>query len=144
MVSDWHYRTLCIEIAKRGYRTKEPEEAPRESSQILAKVFAALRKEGVGKSQIAAALNVYAEDIDALVFGLSLTGLQSRGVPRGTDSREASGAARYKFKRIIRHQKIVMGERDIHAMSHEDGWGEERRRGTACRVVSRKDGRKPP
>jgi len=82
MLSDWHYRTLCIEIAKRGYRSKEPEEAPRESSQILAKVFAALRKEGVGKPQIAEALNVYAEDIDELVFGLALTGLQSRGAPR--------------------------------------------------------------
>lgn len=78
LVTDWHYRTLCIQIAKRGYRTKEPEEAPRESSQILAKVFAAMRKEGVGKPQIAAALNVYAEDIDELVFGLALTGLSGK------------------------------------------------------------------
>jgi Zn-dependent peptidase ImmA (M78 family) len=75
MLSDWHYRILCMDISKRGYRTREPEEAPRESSQILAKVFAALRKEGVGKPQIAATLNVYAEDIDELVFGLALTGL---------------------------------------------------------------------
>ncbi len=78
LLTDWHYRTLCIQIAKRGYRTKEPEEAARESSQILAKVFAALRKEGVGKPQIAEALNVYAEDIDELVFGLALTGLSGK------------------------------------------------------------------
>jgi Zn-dependent peptidase ImmA (M78 family)/DNA-binding XRE family transcriptional regulator len=80
-LTDWHYRTLCIQIAKRGYRTREPEEAARESSQVLAKVFAAMRKEGIGKSQIAEALNVYAEDIDELVFGLALTGLSSKGAP---------------------------------------------------------------
>jgi Zn-dependent peptidase ImmA (M78 family) len=81
VLTDWHYRTLCIEIAKRGYRTKEPEEAPRESSQILAKVFAALREEGRGKFQIAEDLKVYAEEIDQIVFGLALTGLRSKGVP---------------------------------------------------------------
>jgi Zn-dependent peptidase ImmA (M78 family)/DNA-binding XRE family transcriptional regulator len=39
LVSDWHYRTLSIEIAKRGFRKKEPNESLRETSQILGKVF---------------------------------------------------------------------------------------------------------
>jgi Zn-dependent peptidase ImmA (M78 family) len=78
LLTDWHYRTLCIQIAKHGYRIREPEEAARESSQILAKVFAALRAEGIGKPQIAEALNVYAEDIDELVFGLAITGLSGK------------------------------------------------------------------
>jgi Zn-dependent peptidase ImmA (M78 family) len=85
VLSDWHYRMLCIEIATRGYRKKEPDEAPRESSQILAKVFAALRAECVGKPQIAQALNVHAEEIDELVFGLALTSVSSKGAPSRHD-----------------------------------------------------------
>lgn len=76
LVSDWHYRSLCIEIAQRGYRKKEPNEAPRETSQVLAKVFAALREEGTSKADIAAALSIHAEEIDELVFGLALTALR--------------------------------------------------------------------
>jgi Zn-dependent peptidase ImmA (M78 family) len=72
-LSDWHYRSLCIEISSRGYRKHEPEEAPRESSQILAKVFSALRTEKVSKDDIARELNVYVEEINQLVFGLALT-----------------------------------------------------------------------
>jgi Zn-dependent peptidase ImmA (M78 family)/DNA-binding XRE family transcriptional regulator len=78
LVSDWHYRNLCIEIAKRGYRKREPNEAPRETSQVLAKIFAALREEGVTKLDIAVALNVHADELDQLVFGLALTSLSSR------------------------------------------------------------------
>lgn len=78
LVSDWHYRNLCIEIAKRGYRKREPNEAPRETSQILAKIFAALREEGVTKPDIAAALNVHVDELDQLVFGLALTSLSSK------------------------------------------------------------------
>lgn len=77
LVSDWHYRTLCIEIAQRGYREREPNEAPRETSQILAKVFAALREEKVTKSDIAAELNIHTSELDQLVFGLAITGLSS-------------------------------------------------------------------
>ncbi|MDD5387765.1 MAG: XRE family transcriptional regulator [Gallionellaceae bacterium] len=81
LVSDWHYRTLCIELAKRGYRKKEPNEAPRETSQVLAKVFSALREEGVTKSDIASALHIHVGELDQLVFGLTLTGLCSSSSP---------------------------------------------------------------
>ena len=75
VLTDWHYRTLCIEIASRGYRKKEPDEAPRETSQVLAKVFAALRDESVVKRDIASKLDITPEEIEQLVFGLALMGL---------------------------------------------------------------------
>ena len=68
---------LCIEIAKRGYRKNEPNDAPRETSQVLAKIFAVLREDGVKRADIAAALAVHVEEIDQLVFGLALTALSS-------------------------------------------------------------------
>ncbi|MGE3703551.1 MAG: helix-turn-helix domain-containing protein [Hyphomicrobiaceae bacterium] len=87
ILTDWHYRTLCIEIASRGYRKREPEESQRESSQVLAKVFAALRDEGVAKGDIAGDLRVPAEEIEQLVFGLALTGLSGAPSPDGTSRR---------------------------------------------------------
>lgn len=79
-LSDWHYRMLCIEIAKRGYRTEEPEpRVDRETSQILNKVFTALRKEGCTKADIARDLRVHPQDLDALVFGLAIMPLEGQG-----------------------------------------------------------------
>jgi Zn-dependent peptidase ImmA (M78 family) len=80
LLSEWHYRKLYIEISSRGYRKKEPDGGPREVSQVLQKVFAALRAEGVSKEEIAEALRVHPTDIDELVFGLALTSLD--GIPR--------------------------------------------------------------
>lgn len=75
VLSDWHYQSLYIEISSRGYRKKEPDEGPRENSQVLQKVFAALRDESVSKGDIASELCIPAEELDQLVFGLALTGL---------------------------------------------------------------------
>lgn len=50
---------------------------PRETSQVLAKVFSALRSEGVGKSAIASELHVGEEDLDEMVFGLVLNGVKN-------------------------------------------------------------------
>ena len=47
LISEWHYRTLCIQMSQLGYRKNEPEGIPRESSQVLSKLFGALRDEEV-------------------------------------------------------------------------------------------------
>lgn len=87
VLSDWHYRTLFMELATRGYRKKEPEEAPREVSQVFAKVFGALRDEGVARQDIAVELNVFVEELDQLVFGLALTSLAGAGIGAAQDRR---------------------------------------------------------
>jgi Zn-dependent peptidase ImmA (M78 family)/transcriptional regulator with XRE-family HTH domain len=71
-VSEWQYRSLFVELSKRGYRTREPSPINRETSQILNKVFASLRAEGVAKADIARQLNLHSADLDALVFGLAM------------------------------------------------------------------------
>jgi Zn-dependent peptidase ImmA (M78 family) len=73
--SDWHYRTLCIQISEKGLRMNELEPCAHESSQLLHKVFAELRKEGITRSDIAEDLHIRTEDLDALVFGLVLAGI---------------------------------------------------------------------
>jgi Zn-dependent peptidase ImmA (M78 family)/DNA-binding XRE family transcriptional regulator len=75
LIGDWHYYGLCREIAKRGYRTREPEEGQREASQVLAKVMLMLFREGITKSQVAEKLNIYPWVLEQLIFGLVMTGI---------------------------------------------------------------------
>lgn len=72
LVSEWHYRSLCIEIQERGYRKKEPNAIARETSQVLQKVFASLREDGISKAEIARELRITSAEFDTLVFGLVL------------------------------------------------------------------------
>lgn len=70
MLSDWSYRMLSIEIGKRGLRTSEDTGSQRETSQVLQKIFAQLRAEGVTKADVARELRLHVTELDALVFGL--------------------------------------------------------------------------
>lgn len=72
IITDWHYRMLAIEISKKGYRKQEPEPAQRETSQVLAKVFSCLKSEGISKNTIAKELKISLEEIEKLIFGLSM------------------------------------------------------------------------
>jgi Zn-dependent peptidase ImmA (M78 family)/DNA-binding XRE family transcriptional regulator len=69
-ISEWHYRMLAIELQQLGYRKAEPGGAPREYSQALEKVFAALRAERIRKNDVADALNWPLGELRALIFGL--------------------------------------------------------------------------
>lgn len=80
LVSEWQYRTLCIQIAQRGYRTREPESCPRETSQLLKKVFDALKTESVSRTAVAEELCLPVQELEALVFGLVLTSVAGERV----------------------------------------------------------------
>jgi Zn-dependent peptidase ImmA (M78 family)/transcriptional regulator with XRE-family HTH domain len=82
LLSDWNYRSLYAELSGRGFRTAEPRPIARETSQVLSKVFAALRKEGIGKSDVADALQITSADLDALVFGLAILPLSNSTLVR--------------------------------------------------------------
>lgn len=75
LLSDWHYRGLCIEITKRG-RDKEPEPAPRETSLILPQILLTLYEEGLTRTQIAKALAIPVSELEQLLFGLAMTGIE--------------------------------------------------------------------
>ena len=83
LITDWHYRSLLVDMSKRGYRTKEPRAIQAETSQVLNKVFKALRLQGIGRAEIARQLDIYPNDLDALVFGLAMLSLEGTG--SGTD-----------------------------------------------------------
>lgn len=80
LTTDWTYRTLCIDLAKLG-RDREPEPSPFETSQVLKKVFASLRQDGISKSDVARELLIQPEELNELTFGLMLNALD--GNPQG-------------------------------------------------------------
>ncbi|CAA9892784.1 XRE family transcriptional regulator [Candidatus Methylobacter favarea] len=77
LTTDWMYRTLCIQLSEAGYRSREPESAPHEMSQVLAKVFSALREDGLSKHDVARELQVDPAEIEQVTFGLMLSAVSS-------------------------------------------------------------------
>lgn len=71
MLTEWNYRSIIIELGKRGYRTGEPIGVEREKSIIIEKVLRALWSNGLTKSGIASELNIPWEEVETLVFDLA-------------------------------------------------------------------------
>jgi Zn-dependent peptidase ImmA (M78 family)/transcriptional regulator with XRE-family HTH domain len=72
LMVDWHYRTLIVELSKRGFRRSEPNGIVREQSQLLPAVLRLLREEGVGPADIAADLGIFEQEIVEMVLGLTM------------------------------------------------------------------------
>ena len=73
-LTEAQYRRLMIQI-KSAYGITEPGESrPRETSQVLAKVFAP-SPDGrtVKRTEVAKVLRIYTHDLDEMTFGLTLT-----------------------------------------------------------------------
>lgn len=79
MMSEWQYRTLSIQIARRGYRTFEPDSAPRETSQLLPTMFAELYREGMSRAAVARVLHLPPSELEQLMFGLTMTSIEGKG-----------------------------------------------------------------
>jgi Zn-dependent peptidase ImmA (M78 family)/DNA-binding XRE family transcriptional regulator len=71
MLSEWNYRSILIDLGQRGFRTGEPLGVERETSTLLAKVFAALWAKGITRGNIANDLNLPWDEVETLVFGLT-------------------------------------------------------------------------
>lgn len=85
ILSDWEYRRLYIQISRERFRTREPNSEPRESSQVLPKIFAALREDGLTRSKVAHALCIPQSELESLMFGLTMASIE--GGRKGTPSR---------------------------------------------------------
>jgi Zn-dependent peptidase ImmA (M78 family)/DNA-binding XRE family transcriptional regulator len=94
ITTDWQYRMLCVQIAKSGFRLKEPNEAPREVSQVLPKVFASLHEEGTTRAKVARELKVPLSELEQLIFGLAMTGVT------GSKPQPAATAGKANLTRI--------------------------------------------
>lgn len=81
LVTEWGYRSLCVELSKRGFRRSEPGSQLRhESSQALGKVMTALRADGFTAPRIAAEIGLPSSEFAAYLFGLAVTFQEGEGV----------------------------------------------------------------
>jgi Zn-dependent peptidase ImmA (M78 family) len=71
LLTEWNYRSICIELGKLGYRSGEPTGVDRERSTVIAKVLGALWSKRLTKSEISKDLAVPLEEIETLIFGLA-------------------------------------------------------------------------
>lgn len=95
LISEWNYRILCIEMAKKGYRTREPEEMEREKSQLLTKVLDYLQTLMQGRREIAKSLSLSVDEINALTFRLT-----PLSVVKGDDSAEPTSRPPTKLRLV--------------------------------------------
>lgn len=71
MVSEWNYKSLCIELTKRGYRKSEPVGVERESSIVWKKVLTSLWADRITKNQIASDLSLPLDELEGLIWNLA-------------------------------------------------------------------------
>ncbi len=83
ILTDWQYRSLFMELSKRGYRTKEPQPQPLEPSVLLSQIFGFLRSEGLSARRIANELRWHPEELNGLIFGLGATLFSIEGGKNG-------------------------------------------------------------
>lgn len=70
IISDWQYRSFCIQL-NQLYKKSEPAPMDREKSAIWQMVFQDLWKERVTRSEIAKQLHIPDQELENLVFGLT-------------------------------------------------------------------------
>ena len=91
LLTEWGYRDACVQLSQLGYRKGEPHGAiVPETSQVLAKVFKALRSQGTGPAEIAGELDISVEELNRHVFGLVPLAVQGGDVGAGVPSRTSA------------------------------------------------------
>ena len=70
LLTDFQYRRLFAQIGRHNYRVEEPNPAPRERSQVLAKVFEALAQKKMWQPEVARMLSLHPSEVTSLLFGL--------------------------------------------------------------------------
>ena len=67
LLTDWQYKSICIELGKRGFRSGEPGGLEREVSAIWKKILSQLWIEKMTKSEIAEAMNMPLDELEGII-----------------------------------------------------------------------------
>jgi Zn-dependent peptidase ImmA (M78 family)/DNA-binding XRE family transcriptional regulator len=70
-LTEWQYKSICIELGRRGYRSGEPVGIERESSIVWKKVLSHLWQDRTTKNDIAAELRIPLDELEGLIWGVS-------------------------------------------------------------------------
>lgn len=70
ILSDWQYRSFCIQINQR-FKNSEPKPLGRETSSIWRMVFQDLWRSGIAPNSISKSLSIPDEELQSLIYGLT-------------------------------------------------------------------------
>ncbi|HJS84281.1 MAG TPA: ImmA/IrrE family metallo-endopeptidase [Acetobacteraceae bacterium] len=70
--TEHQYRSLCIDLSRRGYRSGEPNGIEREVSTVWREVFSALWRERRTKADVAKELQIPLDELEGLVANMSV------------------------------------------------------------------------
>jgi Zn-dependent peptidase ImmA (M78 family) len=70
MLTEWQYRSICIELGKRGYRSGEPDGIARESSVLWGKILAELWSDRKNLQHLANELFLPVSEVEMLLSGI--------------------------------------------------------------------------
>lgn len=71
LLSEWQYKSICIELSRRGYRSSEPNGIERESSIVWKKILTQLWQDRTTKNQIADELHLPLDELEGLIWNLA-------------------------------------------------------------------------
>jgi len=71
LMSDWHFKSLNIELRRRGFKEKEPEGSPKEQSDILEAVLEKMRDKGITLRFAANEMSIPESELAGLLYGLA-------------------------------------------------------------------------
>jgi Zn-dependent peptidase ImmA (M78 family)/DNA-binding XRE family transcriptional regulator len=100
LLTRWEYQTLFKQMNARGLLTVEADSMEHETSQVLDKVFRALRSGGITKADIARRTSIPLEELNKLVFGLVLSRVEGGGDNVDAAEAEKIAAERRKTFRL--------------------------------------------
>lgn len=71
LLSEWNYKSICVELSRRGYRSSEPDGIEREASAVWRKILTDLWSRKVTKADIAAELALPMDELEGLIWNLA-------------------------------------------------------------------------
>jgi Zn-dependent peptidase ImmA (M78 family)/DNA-binding XRE family transcriptional regulator len=71
LLTVWQYKSICIELGKRGYRSSEPVGIERETSVVWRKILSQLWAERTTKNDIAKDLHLPLDELEGLIWELT-------------------------------------------------------------------------
>lgn len=88
-ISDWHFKSLNIEMRRRGYKAAEPEGSPMEQSKVFELILGRLREIGMPLNFVANQTNLPEDEIRSLFFGLAKVSFDGDAEGDGVSKRPA-------------------------------------------------------
>lgn len=74
VTTEHQYRSLCIDLSRRGYRSGEPVGIDREISTVWKQVFSSLWTEKITKEDVAKELRIPLDELEGLVANMTASG----------------------------------------------------------------------